>query len=108
MHKQLGSRPALLSSLNGCFIDKPAVEGLNRLSCRRDSSRIQFVCGLIPLFLFFGCPPLDSLDRSEQFIVFNISLIVPVRIVTIYFVCKDGLAGNRRDTLTLKHRKVVR
>ena len=106
MHKQPGSRPALLSSLNVCFIDKPAVEGLNRLSYRRDSSRIQFVCGLIPLFLFFGCP-LDSLDRSEQFIVLNISLIVPVRIVTIYFVCKDCLAGNRRDTLTLKHRKVV-
>ena len=82
------------------------MEGLHGLSDRRNGGRIQVISGLIPLLFFLSCP-LNGLDRSEQLIVFDFSLFVPVRIVTIDLVCKDGLASNGRDTLSLEHGEVV-
>lgn len=106
MYKQTGSRPALLSSLNVCFIDKPAVEGFHRLPDGGDGSRKQVISGLVPLFLLLG-GTFDSLDGSERFIVFVLSFLTPVRIVTVNLVRKDGLACNSRDTLPFENGQVV-
>lgn len=106
MNNESGRRPAFLSSLNVCFIDKPTVEGFYRFSDRRNSSGIDVISRLIPLFFLLGSP-FDSLDRSEQFIAFDFSLRIPVRIVAIDLVRKNLLSGNGGNTIPFEHGEVV-
>lgn len=106
MNNESGSRPALLSSLNVCFIDKPTVEGFYRFSDRRNSSGIDVISSLVSLFFLLGSP-FDSLDGSEQFIAFDFSLPIPERIVTVYLVREDSLSGDRGNTFPFEHGEVV-
>ena len=104
MYKQSGSRPALLSSLNVCFVDKPAVEGLDRFPYGRDSGRIEVISSPVPLFSLLRCA-FDRLD--EQFVVFGYSLLVPEAVVAIYLVSENGLARNGRNTFPFEYGEVV-
>lgn len=67
MYKQSSSRPALLSSLNFCVVDKPAEERFGRFFDGGYCSGKEIFSSLVPLFIFHS-RTFDGLDKSEQLI----------------------------------------